>query len=629
MPTLPVRPWLASTSAALVWTLGVVLTPLSAWSQSQPNVALESAGTASGPIRLRQPSSDSAAPAPINAVAPAPALPVGPVAVPPSAAPPANLTRGEFETFVNLPRFGADLVNQLGIGATDFSPVVPLEYVIQSGDEVQLIVWGSVDADLRLTVDRSGRINIPRVGPVLLAGVRFGDLRETVSRRVAAVFRNFELSVSMGALRGVRVYVTGFVQQPGAYAVAALSTVMSAVMRAGGPAASGSFRKVELRREGKSVGTFDLYDLLLRGDRGGDRLVQPDDVILVAAVGPLVAISGSVNRQAVFELKPGEALRDVLQMAGGFSPIADRSRVAIERLDDRNSHRIVESKLPEAESTVLAGGDVLRVFSAVDSSLSVQRQNKRVRIEGEVALPGEYVLPPESTLADALRTAGGLTGSAFVYGTSFTRASVRASQQENYERALRDLETDLARNVASQRVSAPDELAPAAARSAANARLLERLRALQPSGRVVLQIASEESRLPEMLLEDGDRVSIPPRPTAIGVFGSVFNTGSYLYQPSRTLEEYLRLAGGPTKGADEASLFVVRANGQVISNRQNSTWFARGNKVLATDAVPGDTIFVPEEMDKTTVLQKVKDWTLILYQLGLGAAGINSTGIFK
>jgi polysaccharide biosynthesis/export protein len=128
------------------------------------------------------------------------------------------------------------------------------------------------------------------------------------------------------------------------------------------------------------------------------------------------------------------------------------------------------------------------------------------------------------------------------------------------------------------------------------------------------------------VLEDGDRLYVPPRPTTVGVFGSVFNTGSYLYGDGRTLDDYLRLAGGPTKGADEGSIFVIRSNGQVISGRQSGSdsWFRSGTQVSSVRAEPGDTIFVPEEMDKTTFVQAAKDWTQILYQFGIGIAGIVS-----
>jgi protein involved in polysaccharide export with SLBB domain len=545
---------------------------------------------------------------------------------------------GEFEQFVQrqagpdieIRRFGAELMTpeidrlqQRDI--VDFAPLVPADYLVRSGDEIVVTLWGSVDADLRLVVDRSGRIAIPRVGPVLVAGVRYADLPAVISQRVAQVFRNFQVSASMGQLRGQRVYVTGFVARPGTYTVSSLATAIQALLQAGGPTAGGSFRQIDVRRGKEKVATLDLYDILLRGDRSGDLVLQAEDVVHVNATGPQVALIGSVNRPAVFELRPGEVARDVLAMAGGFSPVADTSRLAIERLDDRSSVRIQQVPLPAEERAALAQGDLLRAFSAVDAALPVQRQNKRVRVEGEVVRPGEYVLPPSSTILDALVAAGGMTPAAFAYGTEFTRESVRMTQQQNYDRALRDLETDLARNSATQRSTTGDEAAAQAGRDASNARLLTSLRALRPSGRVILQLPPEGRDLPSLMLEDGDRLRIPARPTSVGVFGSVFNGGSYLFNDGRPLDEYLSLAGGPTRGADASSTFVVRANGSVVSNQQRSGWFGRGS-FGSVRAEPGDTIFVPEELNKTTFVQAAKDWTQILYQFGLGIAGIVAVG---
>ena len=150
----------------------------------------------------------------------------------------------------------------------------------------------------------------------------------------------------------------------------------------------------------------------------------------------------------------------------------------------------------------------------------------------------------------------------------------------------------------------------------------KRLRALRPTGRIVLQLSPDARELPDLALEDGDRLYAPARPTTIGVFGSVFNAATYLHNPGRTLDDYLRLAGGPTKGADRASAFVVRANGNVLSNRQDSGFLRRSRLVEDTMALPGDTIFVPENLDRTTFMQMAKDWTTILYQFGLGVAGL-------
>lgn len=605
------RQWLHAAAGVLATVL--LLGAADALAQRPDSAEAAESG---GAIRLRQ---ADVPPAPrterVTTVSPAPYVP------------------GEFERYVQRAAGGDGEVRRLGAelvtGTTDqraeeITPQVPPDYLVATGDEILLTLWGSVDADLRLLVDRAGRITIPRVGAVQVAGVRYADLRDVVAQRVGRVFRNFELSVTLGQLRGIRVFVTGHVLRPGAHTVGSLSTVVSALMRAGGPSASGSFRQIELRRGPALVDRFDLYELLYSGDRGRDRILQAGDVVHVGPVGTQVGVIGSVNRPAVIELRDGETIADALRLAGGFSAVADRTRLAIERLDDRSSGRVAQLAWPEAERQPLAAGDLLRAFSAVEAILPTQRQSKRVRVEGEVLRPGEYVMPATSSIADAIRAAGGLTVAAFPFATEFERESVRASQQQNYERALRDLETELARSASTRRIDTADAAASRQAAADAQARLLERLRALRPTGRVVLQMSTDSRELPDLALEDGDRLYIPARPTTIGVFGSVFNAAAYLHTPGRTLDEYLRLAGGPTKGADTGSVFVVRANGHVISNRQGGGFMRRSRAVEDTLAEPGDTIFVPEEMDKTTFVQAAKDWTQILYQFGIGIAGILS-----
>jgi protein involved in polysaccharide export with SLBB domain len=601
--------------------LGLVCLGTSQAQPQSPSPAAVPADSISGPVRLRQPDPPVAPPRP----APAPA----PVRIEPAV--PAPLS--EFEDYVNrlappstaqpIRRLGAALMADpvQGIELTDFNPLVPPDYLIAPGDEIVLSIWGSVDADLRLVVDRSGRISVPRVGAIMLSGVRYADLPAVISQRVAQVFKNFQLAVSLGQLRGVRVYVTGFVARPGVYTVNALSSVSAALVRAGGPSLSGSFRHIELKRGNALVSTLDFYDLLLKGQRGGDWLVQAGDVIHVGPIGAQVGVVGSVNRAAIFELKPGETTADALRMAGGFAAVADTSRLSLERIDERATLRVTQIDIADAGRAELRNGDVLRAFNAVTLATPQQRQNKRVRIEGEVLRPGDYVLPASSSIDDALRAAGGFTAGAFVFGTEFTRESVRVTQQENYERALRNLENELALAASTQRITTADEAAASTGRSAASSKLIERLRSIKPTGRVVLQISPDSRYLPNLALEDGDRLHVPAMPTSVGVFGSVFNAGNYLREDGRSLFDYLSLAGGPTRGADAASSFVLRANGTVVSNRQLEgwSWGLRGS-FERLPALPGDTLFVPEELDKTTVVQHVKDWTQILAQFALGVA---------
>jgi len=522
-------------------------------------------------------------------------------------------------------RYGADLFSgRNSFDAAENNALVPADYIVGPGDELQISLWGSVDADMRVMVDRSGRINIPRVGTIMVSGTRYADLPDLISRRVGQAFRNFQLSVSLGQVRSVRVYVTGYVKRPGAYTVSSLSSVANTLMRSGGPTNAGSMRGIELRRGKELITRYDLYDLLLKGDRSSDRIVQAGDVIHVGPVGPQVALVGSVNKPAIFELKEGEKVADLIGMAGGFTAVADRSRLAVERIDDRTSTRITQLNLPDDQNKLPASGDILRAFSAVDAVQPVARQNKRVRVEGEVGSPGEYVLPSGVTLRAAIAKAGGYTPNAYIYGTEFNRESVRITQQQNYERALRDMETEFTRATSTQRAINADEAAAFEQRSAATTRLIENLRKVRPTGRVVLQLASGASELPDLPLEEGDRIYIPAVPTTVGVFGSVFNAGSFLHQGGDKIGEFLSRAGGPTKGADAGSTFVLRPDGSVLSQIQRSSFFGLVGGVSDVTAEPGDTVFVPEQMNKTTWIQDLKEWTQILYQFGLGAAALQT-----
>lgn len=537
----------------------------------------------------------------------------------------------EFEAYVRklgyagVQRFGQELITgKASYDTAESSGLVPADYVVGTDDELQIALWGSVDADLRVMVDRSGRISIPRVGTIMVAGVRYGDLTEVISRRVGQVFRNYQISVSLGQIRSVRVYLTGYVKRPGVYTVGGLSSVVNALMRSGGPASAGSLRSIELRRGKDTITRYDLYDLLLKGDRSADRVVQNGDVIHVGPIGPQVALVGSVNRPAIFEMKPGEKVADIVAMAGGFTAVADRHRLAIERLDDRSKTRITQLSLPEDSAQAPGSGDVLRAFSAVEATQPVARQNKRVRIEGEVLKPGEYVLPPGVTTRMAVGLAGGLTPNAYVYGTELTRESVRVAQQQSYDRALRDMETEFARASATQRAISADEAATFEQRSTATSRLIEKLRQVRPTGRIVLQLEPDASTIPDLPIEDGDRVYVPARPTTVSVFGSVFNSGAFLLESGRTVGDVLNLAGGPTRGSDPGSTFVLRPNGSVLSQLQRSSFFGLVGGVTKVKAEPGDTVFVPEMMNKTTWVQDLKEWTQILYQFGLGAAALKT-----
>lgn len=522
-----------------------------------------------------------------------------------------------------LRRVGADMLWAAPVGDDrEDASLVPDDYLIGPGDELLLDLWGGVEANLRLRVSRGGSITIPRVGTVSVAGVRFSEVSRLLRQRVGKSFRQFDLSVSMGELRSMRVHVTGYVVRPGTHVLPSLASLTQALAAAGGPTAIGSYRQMQLRRGGAVVENVDLYDMLLRGQWASDKRLQPGDVIHVPAVGTQVGLIGSVNQPGVFELRAEESIEDLIRLGGGLAPVANRDRAVIHAMGQADPVR--ELNLDRDARAKLRSGDVLRVHSLATLARPSLSKTRRVRVEGEVLRPGDYLLNAGATLRDALQAAGGLSPEAFVFGTALHREAVRLQQIESYDRTLRELETEFTRAAVTrkERVGPPSEQLNT--NTIPHLRLIERLRQVQPTGRVVLELSPMATELPSVALEDGDRVVVPSRHEPVGVFGSVFNGASYQYEGQRSLGDYLKRAGGPTRGADEASLFVLRADGSVVSNRGGSGWFSRGDRVEKLAALPGDTVFVPEELDKIRLSAELKDWAQILSQFGLGAVALKN-----
>lgn len=297
----------------------------------------------------------------------------------------------EFQSFIakttglDLPLYGYNLFEQL---PSTFSPLdnvpVTADYVVGPGDEVVIRAWGAIDIDVRAFVDRSGTINIPKVGIFGVAGIRYQDLQAHVQKAISRVYRNFELSVNLGKLRAIQVFVVGQALRPGSYTLGATSTLVNAVFAAGGPSGKGSMRAVQLKRDNKVVSEFDLYDLIVKGDMSKDARLLPGDVIYFPPVGELAAVSGSVNIPAIFELKKGAKLGDLLQLAGGITPVAQMQKASIERIDGK-SRRVDEVSLDQKGLDYeLRNGDVIAI-----KELS-PRFDKAVTLRGNVAAPSRH-----------------------------------------------------------------------------------------------------------------------------------------------------------------------------------------------------------------------------------------------
>ena len=244
----------------------------------------------------------------------------------------------QFQRFVQdstgqlLPHFGSNLFENPLAYAADSAAPAPADYVLGPGDEVRIQIWGSVDYAGSQTLDRSGQINLPKIGTIGLNGVRVKDLEDTLRKRVATVFKNVQLNAALGKLRGITVFVVGQAQQPGTYNLSALSTLINAVFASGGPGVNGSMRAIELKRNGLTVTTLDLYDFIARGDKSQDVSLQPGDVIMIPPAGPRMALTGVTDHAAIYEIKPDNKVLDILSLGGGLSKLASPQKALLESI---------------------------------------------------------------------------------------------------------------------------------------------------------------------------------------------------------------------------------------------------------------------------------------------------------
>ena len=314
----------------------------------------------------------------------------------------------EFQKFVEgatgrlLPMFGANFFIDAAEG---FAPVdnvpVSADYTVGPGDEVLLRAWGSIDVDYRATVDRNGLLNLPKVGSFNVAGVKSADLEKNLRAQIGRLFTNFELSVSLGQLRGLKLFVVGPAQRPGVYTLASQSTLLSAVVMAGGPAPNGSMRKVLLRRDGRVISELDIYEFLVQGDKSKDVQLAAGDVVVFQPAGARVALSGALDTPAIYELKsPQEPLREVLRYAGGTPSLANPNRAQLERIDvaQPKAARFVEEFRLDGNGLQkpLRDGDVLTLLA-----ISPQFANA-VTLKGHVAQPLRYPFKPGMRIRDLI-----------------------------------------------------------------------------------------------------------------------------------------------------------------------------------------------------------------------------------
>jgi polysaccharide biosynthesis/export protein len=414
-----------------------------------------------------------------------------------------------------LKPFGYDLFE--GSPST-FAPVsdiqVPMDYVVGPGDRLNVQLYGNEPAIYTLTVGRDGRINFPKLGPIMVSNMSFDRARAAIEQRVTQQLIGSQVSVTMGDLRSIRVFVLGDAEKPGSYTVSGLSTMTNALFVSGGVKKIGSLRKIELRRNGRLVTVLDLYDLLLHGNTNADQPLMPGDVIFIPPIGDTVSVYGAVRRPAIYELKAEKSVEQVVDIAGGLLPDADGKQAQMERIQPSRLREMRNIDLTSiaGRTAELASGDKLRV-PAIRPTLE-----NSVALSGYVFRPGSFEYHAGLRLSDIL--------------PSFDE--LRPNADRHYIMVRREIPPEEKVEV----ISADLEHALRARGSVADPEL-------RPRDQIfVFNLAASRERVVAPVIRDLELQGTPDHPAQIvNIGGKVNAPGRYPLEPGMHVSDLIRAGG--------------------------------------------------------------------------------------
>ncbi len=429
-------------------------------------------------------------------------------------------------------------------------------YSMGPGDKLLVNYYGSDEKTEEVFVNREGIVVLPLLGPVNVTGMTYGEASKYIQDKAKSELIGTQINISIREVRSVGVYVLGEAYKPGKYLLSGLSTVTNALFISGGVNKKGSLRNIQIKRDNKTVATYDFYDFLLKGSLDSEVTLQDGDIIFIPFIENSVIMGGAFKRPHRYEFKEGETLRDVVELAGGFdTEVMDGSRIELSTLDRSASTRsLTYLNLAEDAKKLIKDGDVLNV--SFTSGLTPQS----ITLTGEVKNPGEYSIRPGETILEIINRAGGYTDEAYFQGAVFLRKAVAKSQKEAFARSADQLENtivDVITNNAGSSIS-ESTLVPLS-------NLITKLRLEEPPGRMVVDLDTLKLKtdpIANFPVKNRDSLFIPERPSFVSIVGEVLNATTVGFNPDLSVDEYIDLAGGLNDAADRDKIFVILPDGK-------------------------------------------------------------------
>ncbi len=529
------------------------------------------------------------------------------------------ITRPEYSDLENLRREDSDQCSDCIFGydffqyaPTTFAPVdnVPVtkDYVLGPGDKLIVNLYGTISDRFEAYISREGEFVLSPLGPLNFTGMTFAEASTLLKERVKSELIGSQATLTLSEVRSIDVYMLGEVYQPGKYTLSGLSSVSNALIVSGGVNESGSLRNISIKRNNKTIATYDFYEFLLKGSLKNDLKLLDGDVIFVPFIENTSRVGGSFKRPGKYEVLPNETVQNIIDLAGGFKKDVLRDTLLEVSYFDNNSNERVFISLEQENLDFVPTGE-----SSINVSSHSEYAIKTIKLSGEFVKPGEYTIRPGDNILDIIERAGGYSNDSYSQGAVFLRRSVADLQKQAFLRSADDLEDTIVDIVTKGSLTNLSEftLSPIS-------RLISRLRSEKPIGRMVVDLdflSLKNQPAMNFRVQDGDELFVPQRPNSISVVGEVLYSSTLGFDPDLGVEDYIDLSGGLKDSADKGKIFVILPNGR--SKLVERTFFSSGNVLI-----PGSTVVVsrdPRPFDAINLTQIVAP---ILADLATSAAAI-------
>lgn len=455
------------------------------------------------------------------------------------------------------------------------------EYQILPGDQITLRVWGATEVESVLPVDAQGFVFIPSVGPVKVQGVAAGQLNQVISAAIKSVYpQDVNVYTNVQGVQPVAVMVSGYVNRPGRYAGVPSDSVIYFLDQASGIDNDlGSYRKIELLRNGEVIAELDLYDFILRGNLGHPQL-QEGDTLLVHKRGPQVTVYGDVGRAYHYELDSVVSAGQEIQQLAQLKPGVSHALLVGTRDDIPTADYLPLESFAEQQ---IMDGDEIAFFADKRTDQIV------VQVEGKYLGQSYFVLPKNARLMEFLNTVPIDPQETDYENISIRRQSVAERQKKALNESLDRLEQTY--------LGAPSSTAEEASIRAQEAELISQFvakaRDVKPSGRLVV---SNNDQLVDIRLQHGDVITLPARTDSVLVSGEVYVPQSAVYVRGKDVYEYINGAGGFTNRADDDRILIVRQNGEVVNADDHP--LRAGDEILVLPAVSSKNVQLAQSISQ-------------------------------